>query len=395
MISNPLLAVDGMGRVHIVVRAFYTQGGGYDNQWSLYMATMTEDGWTEPVQVPYSEGRLSMFAAATPSEDGGLWLAWPRDNNLSTSIFINLPEETIIENVYAARFAPDTLDAGAKLGSLVEPDFPSRPGSYAEEDADVAAIRSWRSRAAGTNLQILRGDTHRHTELSPDLRAVPDGSALDFYRYMLDAAAMDFGFISDHQYGGDREYWWWYTEKLADHVSRARALHPALRLRALGELPERPPQHHPRPARRRAVPFFLNLERNPARPHNGMRPGHRRRHQVRVRGAAEDPAASPSRTPRPPSWAPTGGTTIPRSSRWSSCSRATAAATSTSRCAALRPRWWRELPTSITEKGFVSQRLGQGIPAGRDRQLGPHLDPHLLRDGVGRGPQPARRCWTP
>jgi hypothetical protein len=269
MISNPLLAVDGMGRVHIVVRAFFTQGGGYDNQWSLYMATMTEDGWTEPVQVPYSEGRLSMFAAASPSEDGGLWLAWPRDNNLSTSIFINLPEETIIENVYASRFAPDGQGAGAMLGSLVEPDFPSRPGSYDGEDADVAAVRSWRSRAAGANLQILRGDTHRHTELSPDLRAVPDGSALDFYRYMLDAASMDFGFISDHQYGGDREYWWWYTEKLADLFLAPERYIPLFGYERSVSYPN---GHRNIVHARRGVehvPFFLNLKLNPSRAHNG------------------------------------------------------------------------------------------------------------------------------
>jgi hypothetical protein len=33
---------------------------------------------------------------------------------------------------------------------------------------------------------------------------------------MLDAAAMDWGLVSDHQYGCDREYWWWLTEKAAD-----------------------------------------------------------------------------------------------------------------------------------------------------------------------------------
>ena len=32
----------------------------------------------------------------------------------------------------------------------------------------------------------------------------------------LDAAAMDFGLVSDHQGGADREYWWWLEEKLAD-----------------------------------------------------------------------------------------------------------------------------------------------------------------------------------
>ena len=120
------------------------------------------DGQEITVAVPWSVGRLSMSASATPSAEGGLWLGWPRDN------------------------------------------FPTF--------------------------------THRHTELSLDLRGVPDGSVLDFYRYMIDVAAMDFGLISDHQYGAEREYWWWLEEKLADHVPLPAALYRDVRVRALDQL---------------------------------------------------------------------------------------------------------------------------------------------------------------
>ena len=43
-----------------------------------------------------------------------------------------------------------------------------------------------------------------------------DGSLVDFFRYMIDAADMDFGAITDHNSGGDNEYWWWYINKLTD-----------------------------------------------------------------------------------------------------------------------------------------------------------------------------------
>ena len=33
---------------------------------------------------------------------------------------------------------------------------------------------------------------------------------------MLDAGALDFGSITDHNGGGDYEYWWWLTEKTCD-----------------------------------------------------------------------------------------------------------------------------------------------------------------------------------
>jgi hypothetical protein len=102
------------------------------------------------------------------------------------------------------------------LGNAQEPPFPQRASGHPNEAEDVARVREWRTRVGGRTLRILRGDTHRHTELSTDNRGVPDGSVLDFYRYMLDAAALDYGLITDHQYGADREYWWWLEEKLAD-----------------------------------------------------------------------------------------------------------------------------------------------------------------------------------
>ena len=213
-LSAPKLAVDDRGRVSLLLRAMESSGG-YAQYWRLYVTTMGADGWDAPVAVPWSVGRLSMSASATPSADGGLWLGWARDNYPTFSAMITLPEETVVENVYAARWEPTTAP-GARTEAPQAPPFPERPTGHEREDEDVARVRAWRTRVDGEDLQILRGDTHRHTELSPDLRGVPDGSVMDFYRYMIDAAAMDFGLISDHQNGGELEYWWWLEEKLAD-----------------------------------------------------------------------------------------------------------------------------------------------------------------------------------
>ncbi len=80
----------------------------------------------------------------------------------------------------------------------------------------MRAIRAYRATLGAKTLRIYRGDLHRHSEFSSDLRSVPDGSFLDFYRYMMDAASMDFGILSDHQGGRDREYFWWLGEKAVD-----------------------------------------------------------------------------------------------------------------------------------------------------------------------------------
>ena len=206
------LTIDDQGRLHLLVRN--RQGRRLADYWRFFVTTLTEDGWTDPAMVPYSRGRSSMFAAAAPAEEG-LWLAWPRDGHPTFSVMVNFPEETVIENVYAARYEPAKPASEPRLSGRVQ-SVPARPTGHPNEARDVRRIRDYRVRVGGKQLRLLRGDTHRHTELSMDLRGSPDGSILDYYRYMLDAAAMDWGFISDHQYGGDRTYWWWLTEKTAD-----------------------------------------------------------------------------------------------------------------------------------------------------------------------------------
>jgi hypothetical protein len=85
---------------------------------------------------------------------------------------------------------------------------------HPNEKQDVARIRAYRTTAGGTTYRILRGDFHRHTEISFD--GSGDGSVEDFYRYMMDVAQMDTGIIGDHNQGGDVEYSWWRTEKSYD-----------------------------------------------------------------------------------------------------------------------------------------------------------------------------------
>ena len=105
-----------------------------------------------------------------------------------------------------------------------------RPSSaHADEAGDLRAIRAYTAPIDGKANHIVRGDFHRHTELSWDRGGEPDGSLEDFYRYMIDAAAMDFGASTDHQ-GGAWPYWWWYTQKMTDMYLRARRVRADFRL---------------------------------------------------------------------------------------------------------------------------------------------------------------------
>jgi hypothetical protein len=86
-----------------------------------------------------------------------------------------------------------------------------------EVDAERAAIvtlRSARLQLPAGRFQLMRGEFHRHTEFSPDGGA--DGPLIDAYRYLIDAAGMDWGGCCDHDNGSGREYAWWLQQKLTD-----------------------------------------------------------------------------------------------------------------------------------------------------------------------------------
>lgn len=209
---EPELLVDRAGRVHLLYRQFRTQGF-FSQYWTEYLTTMTADGWADPVELPWSEGRLSMTASMADGAEG-LWLAWPRDNYPTVSTWMDLPDETLVENVYAAVFRTGT-PPGDDLAPHVPAAVPD-PWDHAAELAVAARQREARLVAGDRTWRLARGDAHRHTDLSSDIRGIPDGSALDLYRYFLDAAHLDWGVQTDHQGGGDRVYWWWLTTKLAD-----------------------------------------------------------------------------------------------------------------------------------------------------------------------------------
>jgi hypothetical protein len=85
---------------------------------------------------------------------------------------------------------------------------------HPREQEQVARIRNYKIEVSGKTYHIYRGDLHRHTDISLD--GMGDGSLMDLHRYAIDAAALDFGFVGDHNMGQDNEYCWWRTQKAND-----------------------------------------------------------------------------------------------------------------------------------------------------------------------------------
>ena len=172
-----------------------------------WLTHYNSNGWSAARPIPESWGRMSTRIAAVSAVDGGVWLAWPTDNRRA-----EFARRAIRHEVFAGRMSPAPPP---RPPSLITPEVErvEVKAGHTNEAADLDAIRSYRTSVSGRSVQIVRGDLHRHTDLSGD--GGHDGSLQDFYRYMIDAASMDFGASTDHQ-GGSHDYWWWYSQKMTD-----------------------------------------------------------------------------------------------------------------------------------------------------------------------------------
>src|SRR4029077_123873 len=94
------------------------------------------------------------------------------------------------------------------------PSEPASPPAHPNETADIARVRNHRIKVGGKTYQPLRGDFHRHTEISFD--GGGDGPLIDMFRYAIDAAGQDWICAGDHDSGRHREYTWWQIQKLDD-----------------------------------------------------------------------------------------------------------------------------------------------------------------------------------
>src|SRR3954451_5396835 len=145
-----------------------------------------------------------MRAALAPEGAYGLLAAWASDERRWT---IPAPGD---HNIYTGHLmAPEggASPPRTPFRAAAENSAPTHPA----EAADVARVREYRVRSSGREYRIVRGDMHRHTDMSDD--GGGDGSLLDAYRYAIDAASLDFLAVTDHQAGHDREYSWWRGQK--------------------------------------------------------------------------------------------------------------------------------------------------------------------------------------
>jgi hypothetical protein len=210
----PRLASDGQGRIHAFFRKrtpqqhnVYPRTPSHQALWEIYVSTWDGGQWSPMTLLPYSTGRHDMRLAAATDREGVLVAAWPTDRRGFRDMINTLPD------VFAARLA-----ASGPVGEQrLVPYQPAKVETavlHADEPGDVRRIRAYEYNINGERLRIFRGDMHRHTEISWD--GYSDGSTEDTYRYAIDAAAMDFLAVTEHNFGVEDEYDWWRSQKYCD-----------------------------------------------------------------------------------------------------------------------------------------------------------------------------------
>jgi hypothetical protein len=217
-VHSPRIVFDAEGRLWSFFRprtsstrpeSIWAAGG----KWEVYASYYAGDRWSAPFTVPESVGRNEgPIAAATAP--GGVYLTWVTDQRLwGGPNFGHLPQDNQVLVANATAHVKGSSPPPPALGPRgAEP--PAQLPSEPREKQQVAALRAYSIDSAGKTYRIYRGDLHRHTDISTD--GSGDGSLFASFRYMMDAAAMDFYLVADHNAGYDQEYSWWRTEKSED-----------------------------------------------------------------------------------------------------------------------------------------------------------------------------------
>jgi hypothetical protein len=215
--SFPRLAVDPSGTVYLSFRAASQSRTGLGSVWQSQILYFDGTSWRGPVVVPNTDYWMDMRAAMAAVAPGSLMMVSASDHRFGgTTVGGRAPAASSQFNsdLYAAELRLDKGARSPQLKPVAAEKVAAPDPDAAVERAQKAMIRKYRATAGSGQVQLMRGEFHRHTEFSSD--GGRDGPIIDAYRYFIDAASMDWGGCCDHDNGGGREYSWWISQKLTD-----------------------------------------------------------------------------------------------------------------------------------------------------------------------------------
>ncbi len=223
--SYPHLLVDRGGRVWLAYRTATPQWWNpLGTVWFQNLTSFDGQAWLPAVFITHSDNLLDKQPALASTAAGELLIVNASDGRQQftpqpqMAAAAQRREDLYNNDLYASRIVlgdsvkPMQLEAAA--ASTPASPVAAAVASNAPVTADTRRLREYRAKLGNTEYRIMRGEFHRHSEISMD--GGNDGSLLDAWRYALDAASLDWIGCCDHDNGAGREYTWWLTQKLSD-----------------------------------------------------------------------------------------------------------------------------------------------------------------------------------
>jgi hypothetical protein len=224
--SIPRLMIDGSGRIWLAYRTAHpTWWGAPGTAWTEYLISFDGHEWTGPIFLNHTDNLLDNRPTLAALASGKLLIVNSSDGRRDFAVAegITVPnglKESARIDPYNNDLWSQEIELGPASGQIAAvsaaPESQSVAATAAGVSTEVQAVRAIRDYRGGPDgkLRIIKGEFHRHSEISFD--GGGDGSLLDQWRYIIDAAAMDWVGCCDHDNGSDREYSWWITQKLTD-----------------------------------------------------------------------------------------------------------------------------------------------------------------------------------
>ena len=230
-VSHPRLSTTPQGTIALAYRNVSGNiWGPLGTTWFENVAFHDGKGWTGPIFVPGSDGILDQRPSFAAIDDSTLMMVGVTDYRFVHSGSggselgargANLQGELSPKYNYDVMSyeLPLPSPAGKTELSALKAEAPERRmDDVRPEQRQVDRLRRHRitlnTEGTEEKLSLLRGEFHRHTAVSSD--GANDGDLIDAWRYMMDAAYMDWFGCCDHDNGNGREYTWWLTQKMTD-----------------------------------------------------------------------------------------------------------------------------------------------------------------------------------
>lgn len=219
--TSPRLFIDPSGRIWLASRSAHpTWWNPIGTVWSEYVASYDGARWTGPIFLAHSDNILDNRPALVAVRPGELTVLGSSDGRrnfqviekfaTNTGMNPSVPMDPFNNDLFANEIALGP--AAGPIGAAAAPPV-SVMSASSDDQAERTAVAKMRA-TRDNGLRIVRGEFHRHSEISMD--GGNDGKLLDQWRYAIDTGALDWIGCCDHDNGGGREYSWWITQKLTD-----------------------------------------------------------------------------------------------------------------------------------------------------------------------------------